>query len=307
MNRLATIAIVLATLLLTNATFASAATLWDLLIKVRLERDQINLNEKPIIFGTILNQASKPVPGAEVKIRFSDVSATTSTDSEGNFRYEFDEQHVPGVFSLVVQAKSDDLKGFATTSLKIGKEASTFGDIYYNSNYAKTDEAANDPYNALKLKQYKKFLDEQNKRMQRQLDVEAKKFAIQEKRDIAQGKLDDAVKESRVGAGVYSGDRYDRYVSKLDPRIKSTIATQMNYTKQLFAEAQYAMKVVLDNGGSLQDAKKAYFEKLAISKDQLGEIGINGAEKNLSKIKISDEKKINSKKVKGLSYNKNLR
>jgi hypothetical protein len=293
--------------LLANATFASAATLWDLLIKVKLERDQISLNEKPIVFGTILNQASKPVPGAEVKIRFSDVSAITSADSEGNFRYEFGEQTVPGVFSIVVQAKSENLRGFATTSLKIGKESSTFGDIYYNSNYANTGESANDPYNALKLKQYKKFLDEQNKRMQRQLDIEAKRFAIQEKRDIAQGKLDDAIKERQVGSGIYSGDRYDRFVSKLDPRIRDTVSTQMNYTKQLFAEAQYAMKMVLDNGGSFQDAKKAYFEKLATPKDKLGKIGVNGTEKNFSKVKISDEKKINSKKVKGLSYNKNLK
>ena len=82
----------------------------------------------------------------------------------------------------------------------------------------------------------------------------------------------------------------------------------MEYTTQLYELAQYEMKKVLDNGGSLQDAKKVYFEKLATSKDEVEKIGSTNNTENHSKIvKKTHDSKVNSKKVKGLKYNKNLK
>jgi hypothetical protein len=67
------------------------------------------------------------------------------------------------------------------------------------------------------------------------------------------------------------------------------------------------MKAVLDNGGSLEDARKAYFEKLSVTKEELLDVNDYNNTKNYSKIKTNDDKNINSKKVKGLTVNKNLK
>jgi hypothetical protein len=307
LNRLAVFSALLAVLLLATTTWASAATLWDFMIKAEFEESQIHLNEKPVISGIVLDHASKPVPGAEVKIRFAGVSVSTTTDDNGKFRYEFDQQTTSGVFSVVVSATKDNLKGFTRVTLKVGNEFSTFDEIYYKHLAQNKTTSAPTPYEVLKLKNYEKFLEEQNKKLQKQYDIEARKLAIEEKRDLARLKLEQALQERPVGPGVYGGLAYNDYMAKIDPRIKNTIASQLNYTKQLQEEARQVMKQVLDNGGSLQDARKAYFEKLSITKDGLHEINDKNNTKNYSKTLKSEDKKINSKKVKGLSLNKYLK
>lgn len=303
------IGVLLAAILLGNATVASAAMPWDLIVRANLEQAEVSLNEKPVVFGTVLDQIARPVSGVEVKISFSDQSATVITDSEGNFRYEFGEQYMPGTFSVNIFAKLDDKKGFAKLTLKIGKESTTFNEIYYGSNEFSGNKTAlpNDPYAAIKLKHLKEFIEEQNKLKQKQMNIEAKNFALQEKRSLAQQMLEAALRERPVGAGVFSDAQYERYLAKVDPRIKDQISYQLNYTKQLRIEAQQAMKAVLDNGGSLEDARKVYFEKLSVTKGEL--LGVNDYNntKNYSKIKTNDDKNINSKKVKGLTVNKNLK
>jgi hypothetical protein len=310
LNRLGIAGVLLAGMLLGSATFASAATLWDFVVKAEFEKPRIAVNEKPVIFGTVLNQASKPVQGAEVKIRFAGVVATTTTDSSGSFRYEFEEQNIPGTFSVSVSARINDLKGFATTTLRVGDKTSTFGDLYYHpqvfGNKTNLSDVSGDPYKALKLKHYQKFIEDQYKRKLKQEYVESKNFELGQKRESAKQQLELALKERPVGAGLYGGDEYERYIEKLDPRIKGTISGQLNYTKRIYEEAQYAMKSVLDNGGSIQEARKAYMEKLSTTKEQIIKMSDNSTE-NHSKIKTKKDAKINSKKVTGLKLNKHLK
>lgn len=277
------------------------------MIKAEFEDARIDLKERPVISGTVLDQAYKPVSGVEVKIRFAGVSVSTTTDSEGKFRYEFAEQMSPGAFSVMLSATKDNLKGFATTTLRVGNEFSTFDELHYKQIQNKTKTSAPEPYEILKQKNYERFLAEQNKKLQKQYDVEAKKLALDEKRDLAKQRLEQTLQERPVGAGTYDGLAYQDYIAKLDPRIKNTIASQLNYTKQLHEEARAAMKAVLDNGGSLQEARKAYFEKLSITKEELLVVNDQNNTKNYSKVLKSEDKKINSKKVKGLKLNKYLK
>ncbi|MGQ0771934.1 MAG: carboxypeptidase-like regulatory domain-containing protein [Nitrososphaerota archaeon] len=308
MKQLAVVFALSAGFLLISSTYASGATLWDFVIKAEFEQDRIGLNDSPVIFGTILDHASKPVSGADVKIRFSGISVDTTTDSQGNFRQEFGQQLTPGAFSVSVSAKLGDKKGFATTTLRVGDEFSTFGEIYYKSqSYNAEDGLSGDPYKALKLKNYQKFIDDQNKRKQKQLNIESKMLVQDEKREVAKQRLDQAMKERPVGSGIYAGDDYERYIAGLDPRIKDTISGQLNYTRQIFEEAQYEMKVVLDNGGSLQDARKAYLAKLSTTKEELIQVNDHNNPESHSKIKKSQDSKINSKKVNGLKLNKYLK
>lgn len=292
----------LTTILISGATLAYAATLWDFVINAELEEDEIELYEKPVVFGQVLDQASKPVSDVKVTMRFSNQSATIFSDSEGNFRYEFDEQKLAGIFTVNIFAETEDKKGFSKLTLKIGSQSTTFGEIYYKSN--DFDVTTNDPYAALKLKHYLKYLEEQNARQQKQLEIEAKKIEWEEKRNLAQQKLEEALAERYYGPGVISAEQQQRYLSTVNPKIRDTISSQLNYTKQLYAEAKAAMKEVLDNGGSLQEARKVYFEKLSVTRDEISDFNDSNNTANHSKIKTNEDKKINSKKVKGLTLKK---
>lgn len=290
---------ILFTVLLTSAVSAHAAILWDLIINAEFEQAQISQFEKPVILGRVVDHAMKPIPDAEIRIRFADVSVTTTTNSTGIFRYEFDEMATPGTFTVNIYAKTGDLKGFARTTLQVGKESSTFNDLYYKSGEATSDIAGN-PYTALQLKHYQKYIEDQEKRKQKYLEIEAKKIALNEKRDISKQKTENATREEQVGPGVYSGYEYNRYISKLNPAVKDTISSQLNYTMSLFEEAQYAMKKVLEDGGTKEEARKVYLEKLSTTKEQIDSFGSNSTEPNQSKIKKHDSN-ANSKKVKGLT------
>jgi hypothetical protein len=282
------------------------ATLWDFIIVAELEKKEIELYEKPVVFGRVLDHASNPVSDAEVAIRVFDESVTTTTDSEGKFSYEFGPKSTSGTFTVNISAKSGDKKGFTKMMLHVGNEVTTFEEIYYNSEFV-NQTLSNDPYVVLKLKHYLKYLEEQNKREQKQIELESKKLDFQQKQAAAEQKLEELLKERPVGAGIIAGDKYERYLSTVNPQIKSTISAQLNFTKQIYEDAREAMKEVLDNGGSLQEARKVYFEKLAVTKEELNKFNDSNNTKNYSKIKTNEDKKINSKKVKGLTLNKYLK
>jgi hypothetical protein len=287
-------------------TYASAAPLLDFIINVKLEQYQIELGQKPVVFGTITDTVSRPVSDIKVKITFGENSATAITDSNGEFRQEFPEQTTPGIFSVNVFAKQDAKKGFGSATLRIAKQLTTFDDLYYNSKLA-TDQnkPKSDPYESLKIKNYEKFLKEKSKFIQKQLEVESKKLELQEKRETANQKLNQTIVERNPGPGDFSGYRYDKYLSELNPSVREDIANQINYTKKTLAEARIAMKKVLDNGGTQDEAKKTYLEKLSIKRDSLEKIADLNATENHSKMKKHDEN--NSKKVKGLVAKKPIK
>ncbi|MBM2852860.1 MAG: carboxypeptidase regulatory-like protein, partial [Candidatus Nitrosotenuis sp.] len=225
-------------------TYASAAPLPDFIINVKMEQYQIELGQKPVVFGTVTDNVLRPVSGIKVKITFGENSATAITDSDGKFRQEFPEQTTPGIFAVNVFVKQDAKKGFGSTTLRVAKQLTTFDEMYYNSKLANFTDQKNkpksDPYESLKIKNYEKFLKEKNRFLQKQLEAESKKLELQEKRETANQKLNQTIVERNPGPGDFSGYRYDKYLSELNPSVREDIANQINYTKKTFAEARIA-------------------------------------------------------------------
>lgn len=303
LNRLVLLATLSAVSIIVTIPVVSA-TLWDLIIEAKFVQSHIDTNQSPKIIGTISDHASKPISNATVRISFSDKVGFNITDTNGNFVYQFPEQSVPGTYMTQISARLGDLKGFATTKLEVGNEQeqfeSSFESIYENV-------SKNDPYKTVKEKHNQKIIEKQQNTKLKHQNISAKKLALDEKREDSKQKRVKALKDADLGNGTYSREDQDKYISKLDRRAKETISTQIEYTRQIFEEAKYEMKRILDNGGSLQDAKKAYFEKIASTKEKIETIGDKNNTKNYSEIKKQQESKINSKKVKGLKLNKNLK
>ena len=107
-------------LLFFSAIQISESVLWDLIIDFSIEKNPLSIDEKPIVSGTIVDHAGKPVPNAEVQIRLEKVSGITFTNSTGEFSYELDKVSIPGYYFVNVKATSEDNKiGLAKMELHV--------------------------------------------------------------------------------------------------------------------------------------------------------------------------------------------
>lgn len=262
-------------MLLFSSIPMSESILWDLLITVSLEKNPLQVYEKPVVIGTIVDHAGKPVSGAEVKIRLDQESVVTLTNSTGNFIYEFEAISNPGRYIVNVMATSDDRIGLARTDFQIKGQISLSAQSAYNLELIDStkyeninpDDLVNDPIGLTLYNYYlelqAKFLEDEAK----QKELENYQKYLQEQRNIADELRQKIIEEENPSAGTFSGWKYDQFVSNLDLTIKDIIVNQLNYTINVFAEAQNAMEEVLKNGGTLEEARQAYYEKASIPRE----------------------------------------
>ncbi len=126
-------------------------------------------------------------------------------------------------------------------------------------------------------KLFSQYLDEQ--KIYQELTDE--QIYIEQQKIIATNLREQAILEYDPKSGTYSGYMYDRFVDSLDPTIKDTILSQLNYTTTTFAEANQLVDEILANGGTEEDARKAYLAKLTIPRELMDKItlGITDFEK----------------------------
>ena len=93
--------------LILGSVSVSEAILWDLIITAELEKNPLEAGEFPVIVGSVVDHASKPVVNAEVKLRFGINSATTYTDSTGYFKYESEQGAEPGYYTVNITATNE--------------------------------------------------------------------------------------------------------------------------------------------------------------------------------------------------------
>jgi len=260
----------------------SESILWDLIIYVELEQSPLHFGEIPVVFGSVTDHAGKPVSGAEVKVRLGADSIIVLTDTTGSFRVVFSEfDGLPGSYIVNVMATTSEGKiGLASTTFPVKGELlvqtrsekilSTMEALKYLHSTA--DNFKHDPLGFTLYNYYQnlqaEFLEELNS--QTELDEEQK--LIDEQRKLSLEFTQQTIEEANPGSGIYSGYKYDRFVSNLDLSVKDIIVNQLNYTVTMFEEAQEALEEVLANGGSYQEARLAYYEKASISREVMNDL-----------------------------------
>ncbi|KER05718.1 hypothetical protein AAA799E16_01592 [Marine Group I thaumarchaeote SCGC AAA799-E16] len=94
---------------------------------------------------------------------------------------------------------------------------------------------------------------------------------VEEQREIADELTEQAIEEYNPGNGVFEGLNYEDYVNSLDPEIQDIVSSQLNFTKNLFEEAQIVRAQIIAEGGTYEEAQQAYLEMLSIPKEKLEE------------------------------------
>ena len=91
-----------------------------MLVTVKAEKNPIIDGTYPVILGTVKDQAYKPVPNANVLITFGTVVVTTTSDNQGNFRYQSSTPSTPGTYEVdVTVTKNGYLKGLASSTFTV--------------------------------------------------------------------------------------------------------------------------------------------------------------------------------------------
>ena len=113
--------VLLAIIVIMSNVQASDAILSNkMIVTVKAEKDPITEGEFPVIIGTVKDQGYKSVSNANVLIAFGAVIVTTTTDAQGNYRYQSATPFTQGVYEVDVTAsKTGYIKGLASTTFTV--------------------------------------------------------------------------------------------------------------------------------------------------------------------------------------------
>lgn len=278
----------------------SEAKLWDLQIQASVENSPIFSGERPIVSGMVIDHASKPVPNASINVKSESMSINTHTSQSGEFIVELGKhERLPGNYMVTISASTEEGNtGISTIQYQvkgeISQSASTFAKLstpeakkYLD---ASPEDFGHDPIGFMLFNYYQKlnaeFLEEQKIHEK----IAQQKQLLEEQYKIENELREKAIEEYNPGFGVFSGPEYENYVNSLDENVRDVVIQHLNFTKNLFYEAQLVREQVLNNGGTAEEAQNAYLEKISTSRETIENLGNNSTEilKNQNNQKIGE-------------------
>ena len=263
-----------------SAIQTSEAELWELIIDLNVEKGAIVSGETLVVTGKVVDHAYKPIRGAEVLIRTGSETTKAFTDPWGVFRGEFEKfERVPGTYTINVVATWYGMTGLETTQVQVKGDASPVSLLQQKLN---TDEAIKylssnesdfekDPIGQTLFKYYHGLLQELILENKEAAKPNLDELYVEEQRSIAEDLTEQAIEEYNPSNGVFEGLNYDDYVNSLNPEIQDIVVSQLNFTKNIFEQAQIAKAQIIADGGTYEEAQQAYLEMLSIPKEKLEE------------------------------------
>ncbi|KAF6242849.1 hypothetical protein C6988_06640 [Nitrosopumilus sp. b1] len=256
---------------------SSESTLWDLLISASVENEPLFKGENPMVTGQVINHAGKPVSNVDVKIRLDVQSAVATTDEKGFFSHEFTGLDLlPGTHIINIMGTSQDEKiGLTSTQfqvkgeLQVSSQTSKLLQTPEATKYlnAKASDFENDSIGITLFNYYQELQRKLVLQESIQKKIVEQDYILEQHRKVSTEISQKIIDEKNPGAGTYSGWKKDVFVDNLDPSVKGIIKNQLNYTLNVFSEAQKAMNEVLQNGGTMKEAREAYLVKATVPRD----------------------------------------
>ncbi|MCV0367509.1 MAG: carboxypeptidase regulatory-like domain-containing protein [Nitrosopumilus sp.] len=267
-------------LMLFSIISTSYAELWELVIEVNVEKGAIYSGDSVIVTGKVVDQAYKPIRGAEVFIKAGSYTTKAFTDPEGVFKGEIkDFERIPGTYIVNVIGSWYGMTGLSSTEFQVKGDISPVSELQEKLStdeaikYLSSDESdfEKNPIGQTLFKYYHKLLDELILEQKIAQKPSEDKIFMEHQRLIAENLRNQAIDEFKPGSGTYDGIQYNDYINNLNPKIKELVINQLNFTKNNFAEAQKIRDDILANGGTYEDARQAYLDRISIPKETLEE------------------------------------
>jgi len=265
-------------LMLVSFIQTSEAMLWDLIIDLNMQKASIYSGESVVITGKIVDQAYKTHRGIEVFVRVGSETTKAFTDPSGVFRAEIsDFKGIPGMYTVNVVASWYGMTGMKSTEFQVMGEPSAISTLqeklstdeaikYLSSNESDFEK---NPIGQTLFKYYHGLLDKLLLEQKEASKPLASQVFIEQQRLISENLRNQAIDEFSPSAGVFEGYKYDDYINDLNPEIRDLIQSQLNYTKNAFEDAQNIRDKIIANGGTYEEARKAYLDRISMPKELL--------------------------------------
>jgi len=268
----------------------SEAELWELIVDMNVEKGIIQSGDTVVITGKVVNHAYKPIRGAEVFIRAGSETTKVFTDPWGAFKGEIkDFQRIPGTYTVNVISSWYGMTGLSSAQFQVKGDVSPISILqeklstedakkYLSS---KESDFEKNPIGQTLFKYYHGLLDKlvlEQKEADKHLAEQ--QFSEQQKK-IVNDIRSKTIEELKPGYGTYGGYQYENYINGLNPEIRDTIINQLNFTKSTFEEAQNIKDKIIENGGTVEEARKAYLEMISMPKEILEEFNQKNSNKEL--------------------------
>ena len=277
----------------------SEAKLWDFVVDVEFLDSPINEGKNPILLGTVVDHAYRPLSNIDVKLTFAGESYMLKTDGNGEFGKQIDVTELkPRTYSIHVFATNDDgKKGMTRTTLEISghteksaKYERQLESMELANDLSKLRQNSNDPISVILYKHYLKL---QENAAQAKYEEDLLNIPQQKIRDARQMTYESLMKslEERplVTRDFDDSTKLGKFLQNLDDEKRTLFELQLNSTKLRFLEAQTLMQEILKNGGTVADARAAYLDHLSITQEEMNSFTLN-----MEKTEISSKPSTNS-------------
>ncbi len=269
----------------------SQADLWEFIVEANVENKTARSGDTVVVTGTVVDQAYKSTRGIEILIRAGSETTKAFTSPEGAFRGEFtDFQRIPGTYIVNVIASWHGMTGMTSTQFQVKGDTTAGGAIIEKLS---TDEAKKylgsnegdfekNPIGHTLFKYYQELNNKLVKEKEKASKESEKQDLLNQQRTVAENLKNHALAKYNPDAGVYDGYQYEQYIHSLNPKNRDMITDQLNFTKNNFVDAQNIRDAILEKGGTYEEARQAYLDRVSISKEELDEF-ISGKSSDTSK------------------------
>lgn len=266
--------LILVFILMGFVSMANAQVAEKLLVSVGLQTSE---NNTPIISGIIKNEKGDPIEDAIIQISSVMGMAETKSDAYGKFVYQIPILPSENKLNISVKAQKEGyLTGYANTSFFVRQENQTNAEtkpIDSGFKVVTSDKIKNDPIAFKILQSIELNKQKEEERQKRLQEIEARQKFIEEQRQLAnQDLLADL--QSMVAQFDPFNPRnvFSSFVSGFDSTIQNIYWGQFNFTETKTKEGLAALEQVLNSGGTMQDARNAFYETAAISQSEINKL-----------------------------------
>ena len=277
----------------------SEAKLWDFIVDVEFLKSPINEGKNPILIGTVVDHAYRPLSNIDVKLTVAGESHMLKTDGNGEFGKQIDVTELePRTYSILVFATDDDgKKGMTRTTLEVSghteksaKYERQLESMELANDLSKLRPNSNDPISVILYQHYLKLQENAAKAKYEEKLLDLPQQKIRDARQMTYEKLMQSLEERPLVTRDFDDStKLGKFLQNLDDEKRTLFELQLNSTKLRFVEAQNIMQEILKNGGTASDARAAYLDYLSITQEEM-----NSFTQNIEKTEISSKPITNS-------------
>ncbi len=277
----------------------SEAKLWDFIVDVEFLKSPINEGKNPILIGTVVDHAYRPLSNIDVKLTIAGESHMLKTDGNGEFGKQIDVTELePRTYSILVFATDDDgKKGMTRTTLEVSghteksaKYERQLESLELANDLSKLRPNSNDPISVILYQHYLKLQENAAKAKYEEKLLDLPQQKIRDARQMTYEKLMQSLEDRPLITRDFDDStKLGKFLQNLDDEKRTLFELQLNSTKLRFVEAQNIMQEILKNGGTVSDARAAYLDYLSITQEEMNSFTLN-----IEKTEISSKPSTNS-------------